>query len=553
MSTARRYPTRNGDRLNVHAVCEKLGIGESTFRTRQSEGWHQLEGGKLVPKMMRWEGGVEQTFLESDIDEILRIEQSFDGSYDCPDGLRHNAERFIRELDIDDTTRWLWEKSCPGLNGAPLIGRWMNSPVTGRRQRTYKEADAETIKRSRAAPQNGTRETPQGFAISTERALEELGISKKETLNAWWKKGTVDLDGKRLTKIVEAPCPVGRSSIWWLQSEIDQIKKSRIEKAKSRYQSPRGPCLPLLAVIKRFGWGWKTLKGWKTNCPFHSSGKLIPEMQPSKRELQVIIHTWVITDLEEIERNIAKSFNGIYHTKAGERLNFRAAKERYNLGMKRIQEFMKKCRHLPTGRLESVKLHPPIKGSKKEHTFLDADLATIVNAERAELAASERTRQHLKTAMEILDIKKITQASDQIRALAVIRDLRERGILQPYQTLRVSAGKRQLRVAYDIRVFNQIDWESISLTSDTREGKRTGLVETSGAHQAPARAHGRPDQNADLVNYAFRLLDENENLRNKDILQKCRAEFPDHPIFKAKSPQQALRSAMYHTRKKAEK
>jgi hypothetical protein len=57
---------------------------------------------------------------------------------------------------------------------------------------------------------------------------------------------------------------------------------------------------------------------------------------------------------------------------------------------------------------------------------------------------------------------------------------------------------------------------------------------------------GRPAKNAELVAYARELKASDPHIRNKEVLKRCRGRFPDHPIFQAEKPGQALRSALYY-------
>lgn len=63
----------------------------------------------------------------------------------------------------------------------------------------------------------------------------------------------------------------------------------------------------------------------------------------------------------------------------------------------------------------------------------------------------------------------------------------------------------------------------------------------------PDRKPGRPDQNADVVGYAFKLLEEQPDIKNKELFRLCKDKFPGHRIFtKAKNPRNAFRAALYN-------
>ncbi len=64
------------------------------------------------------------------------------------------------------------------------------------------------------------------------------------------------------------------------------------------------------------------------------------------------------------------------------------------------------------------------------------------------------------------------------------------------------------------------------------------------------RKPGRPEQNAEVVEYAFGLLEDRPDLKNKELFRLCKEKFPDHGLFnKSKRPQDAFRAALYNAHK----
>jgi hypothetical protein len=61
---------------------------------------------------------------------------------------------------------------------------------------------------------------------------------------------------------------------------------------------------------------------------------------------------------------------------------------------------------------------------------------------------------------------------------------------------------------------------------------------------------GRQPTNDDVVTFFLDLRKKNPKLRAKEILKQFKAQVPDHPIFKAKNPAEALRVAISRRTKK---
>src|SRR5262249_123090 len=64
---------------------------------------------------------------------------------------------------------------------------------------------------------------------------------------------------------------------------------------------------------------------------------------------------------------------------------------------------------------------------------------------------------------------------------------------------------------------------------------------------------GRPATNQDVVDFVLDQKQREPVLRNKQILKRFRDQHPDHPIFKTKNPQAALRAALLRTKDTSER
>src|SRR5262249_31928515 len=152
-------------------------------------------------------------------------------------------------------------------------------------------------------------------------------------------------------------------------SEIDRIKESRLTGDDGRFGEPDDPYLGPRAVEEKYGFCWLTLNRWSVKCPYLAAGFLTAGTFRAKHGPRSEIVAYREADLREIQRVLTSRFDGYYDSTEGRRLNMAAARRRFGFTMSRLQRYMAKCPYLPTGKLESVKLKPPRKARRKEHTF----------------------------------------------------------------------------------------------------------------------------------------------------------------------------------------
>jgi len=65
----------------------------------------------------------------------------------------------------------------------------------------------------------------------------------------------------------------------------------------------------------------------------------------------------------------------------------------------------------------------------------------------------------------------------------------------------------------------------------------------------PPASPGRPVQNEEVIDHALKLLEQDSELKPKDLFKECKKKFPDHSLFTENArPREAFRVALYRAR-----
>lgn len=407
---ARVYPTARGDRLNVSAIVTKYKVREKDFRRRQRRGWLSLNWGRLaavrLPRSDR-PGKKELTYLDTDVAMVIAAPHHvYDGEFIVNGELRMTTERVAEELGVSRFIVAKWGNGNPYLDGACMVPSPSFVPSTGRPAKTYSSAQVEQVKQKIQEVRQGRFVGDDGRAwLSTERSIRELGITGAKVtphvLKWTWRKVHLHhLGGRPLTSrkfffSLDHPTPPKH---WYLEDDIEAIKKSLLRKAAEKRTRKRKP-----------------------------------------------------TEKNSRSPHYLTRFDGLIDgDPEGRRFTLRraAAESKRNggvfIGKWRLEKYIREggCCWLPERTLDSKPKVIPGTTRRTVTTILESDLLRLQKAKVEGLHQIDPGPKW-KTAVEICDHFGVSNTAERVRVMSMLQDWRDAGVLRAKKVRRVNAdGKR---------------------------------------------------------------------------------------------------------------
>jgi hypothetical protein len=494
---ARTYPTPEGVRLNVNAIAVAYDVHPTTFLKHQRNGWARLFGGKLEARTMlyaragdRSANRREDTFLDRDVEAVLGQAPLTGGRYVLPDGsVRLNSRAVMRELGLLPLAL---SKLVAAGKLAPREGR---SPETGKSENTFAEADVLAYKRQRDADRQArarpTCTDPSGRVFVRQRAAARaLGVNRT-TLWKWRRGGCHLLGGLALTTWEHG------AETWYLQAEIEEIKRRAAAAATGRAVGRTPGRLSAAEATERYGFDRATLKRWESYCPHLPSGQLVPRLERDRRGQEVA--TYAESDLQEVRRGRALPPPEVLPAGDGgrEMTLARAARE-HGIRAQRLLKYTLACRYLPEGRLPSRRVRRRGFKGRWPVVVREADVLRLKAAIRAELDRGASLPADWKEAKDIAAGLGESAGPNHAALYALLKHWREAAELPADQVARLRAGRPHWVWVYDAARFEELlagrRLEEVvrSMGGKVYMTQESPGVDAAGGDGPRARTPGRP-------------------------------------------------------------
>lgn len=453
----RVYSTPAGNRLNLAAICKQYGIEPSNFLQHQGRGWPAINNKKLLSEQTsRGDTGRgkkrELTFLESDLTSVLKPSPNLSGRFQLPDGrwaLSTDAVR--RELRISRSVLLRWNTACPYLGGKPFkqLAKGVRAPDNGLWIKLYAESDVVELKMALASAGHSPNMSGEVYILRADAALSlKLRV---ETLKEYEDRGILHR--------AESPRSLGEPLIWYRGTDIERIRALLDERRRGRRAGPRGECMVIMEVVKKYRWTYGTLKGYEKECPCLPDGKLIPEWYVDELTASGRLRrAYHVVDLDTIQSTQSRHFAGFFETPEGRRLNTTAAARMTGLSRDRLIQYARRCSLLPEGRLYSTWMRRPTRSKTRERTFHESDLQRLITILNG-VESAENRDPNWQSIGQLWVRDKLTRLKERVAVREMLLEMASNGSLTTRTITRQYIAKNtniQIRLCFDVREINNL-------------------------------------------------------------------------------------------------